>query len=169
MQSLGRWWAGNGLYGEEVSHGAHGSRQFEIGRVHNFFGERTAARYADRLRAMVRLAASGSTRSARLRAAKVFGAREFVARIVDHLIRLHFRRSIGQHAGDLFREHDYHEQHKRFHYPGGEKPAVRKYSVRSFARQTLTGAPESWPDGGKKTRARAKTTRRGAWGHRGDG
>ena len=57
--------------------------------------------------------AAGTAVHAGLRSAQVFGAREFVAGVVDHFIRTHLRRRVGAKAIDLPRENGNHKQQER--------------------------------------------------------
>jgi hypothetical protein len=61
------------------------------------------------LSAMMRFLPTGAAARAGLGAAEVFGARKFVARIVDHFIGLYLRRGVGTKPGDLPRNYDHDE------------------------------------------------------------
>jgi len=103
MQAFGgrRW--NHVLELEKIRHGVGRRGQLEIRRVHDSWRKRRSASDANGLRAVVSFAASGAAGCARFRATQIFGARQFVRRIVNDFVRLQRRRGIGTQAGDLGR------------------------------------------------------------------
>jgi len=95
---------------------------------------------------MVRLFASSSTCGAGLRAAQILRARQFVARVIDHLIRLDFGRSVRKQPGYLSRQHNHHEKEKGLDHPGSQQTSIGKNAVGSLPSQPFTRATESGTD-----------------------
>jgi hypothetical protein len=62
---------------------------------------------------MVSFLAASAAIHAGLRSTQVFGAREFVAGVVDHFIRTHLRCGVGTEAIYLPRKNGNHKQQKR--------------------------------------------------------
>jgi hypothetical protein len=87
MQTLRRRRRRGGLEGQQVGDCGARSRKFEGRSIDNLLRKRTASRHTDRLRAVVDLVATGASRAARLSAAEILGARQFVGRVIDHFIR----------------------------------------------------------------------------------
>ncbi len=105
MQAFRRRRAGaGGFEGEQIGDGARGGRKFEVGSVDNFRSERAAASYVNGLGAVMRFVTAGAAGGSGLGAAKVFGARQFVAGIIDHFIGLYLGWGVGAKLGNLLRE-----------------------------------------------------------------
>ena len=75
--------------------------------------ERITASHANRLRSMVRLLATGAAARSGLSAAEVFGARQFVRRVVDDFIGAQLRCGVGAQAVNLPRKNHDDEQQER--------------------------------------------------------
>lgn len=87
-------------------------------------------------------AAGGSSRGA----AQVFGARQFVAGVVDHFIGLYLRCGVGTELRNLLRDYDQDEHYERFQQQRSQQACVGENTVRSFACQARTGAGEGGAD-----------------------
>ena len=146
-QALGRRCSGRGLHGQKVGDCGAGRGKFKVGSVDHFRSQRGASSYADRLRAVMSLAATSTASRASLRAAHILSAREFVAGVVDHLVRDKFRRSVGTHVGDLPRKNHHNENQKRFQQQRGRHVPMRGNTVRSFASQARPRAGKCGADG----------------------
>ena len=72
--------------------------------------QRSAARYMNGLGAMTCFLTAGAAGGAGLRAAEVFGPRQFVAGIIDHFIGFQLRWSVGPKLVNLSRKNDDDEQ-----------------------------------------------------------
>jgi hypothetical protein len=66
---------------------------------------------------VVRFLASGAAGGARLGAAKVFGARQFVAGVIDDFVGFQLCRSVGAKLVNLPRENDDDEQQEQLQRP----------------------------------------------------
>ena len=95
--------------------------------------ERTTASHANRLRSMVRLLAAGAAAGSGLSAAQVFGARQFVGRVVDDFIGAQLRCGVGAQAVNLPRKNHDDEQQERLQQKRTEQSTVRENAKRSFA------------------------------------
>jgi len=96
---------------------------------------------------MVRFLAAGAAGRTCLGAAKVFGAWQFVAGVIDHFIRTHLGWRVGTEPGDLWRNDYDDEQQKRIQQPRSEHAPVRENTVGSFTGQACAGAGKSRTDG----------------------
>lgn len=94
------------------------------------------------------LLTSGAAGDAGLSSAEVFGARQFVAGVVDHFVGLQLGRGVGTQAGNLPRKNRDDEQQERLKQQRSQHAAVGKNAVRSFAREARSGASERRTDGG---------------------
>jgi hypothetical protein len=109
VQPIGGWRGGGrrhlrfGFESEKIGYRVAG-REFEIGSVNDFSGERAAASDVNSLRAMMRLLASGAGGGSGARSAEVFGTRKFVTGVIDNFVRLKLRGSVGTKAVDLARK-----------------------------------------------------------------
>jgi hypothetical protein len=66
------------------------------------------------LGSVMRFMTTGAAGGSGLSAAEVFGARQFVAGVIDHFIGLHLGWRVGAQLGDLLRDYDQDEQYERF-------------------------------------------------------
>ena len=148
MQAFRRRWSGDGLEGEQVGDGAGGSWEFEIGRIDDFLGERCAASDVDSLGTVMGFPSAGMAGCAGLSAAQIFGAGEFVSRVVDDFVGLETGCGVGTEAGNLSRNEYQHEKQKGFQEQGGDQAAVREDAVGSFTGETSAGAGEGGTDVG---------------------
>ena len=82
-QAFGGGRSGKRFEGEQIGYRGIGMRQIYFRSVHNFFGRRVAARYADGLRAMVSLLTAGASGLAGLGSAAVLSLRQLVAGVID--------------------------------------------------------------------------------------
>ena len=94
------------------------------------------------------LLTSGAAGGAGLSSAEVFGARQFVAGIVDHFVGLQLGRGVGTKAGNLTRKNRDDEQQKRLNQQRSQHAAVGKNAVRSFTREARSGTSKRRTDGG---------------------
>ena len=140
--------SGIGLESEQVGNGFIGGGKLEVRSIDHLRRQRSAASHANRLSAVTCFLASGAARSPGLRSTQVFGARQFVAGIVNHFIGFQLRRRVGSKLVDLLRKNDHHKQQERLQQPRSEDAHVRENSVRGFASQAFARAPECRPDGG---------------------
>ena len=85
-------------------------RQIYLGSVHNSLTGLVAARYANRLRAVMGLLTSGASRLAGLRSAAVLSLRQFVAGIIDDVPLWTSGKSRDLKSGKVFGEHDERDQ-----------------------------------------------------------
>jgi len=99
VQAFRRGRSGDGLESEKVSDCICGRWKFEIRSVHDFAGERFAARDLDGLSTVVGLLTTGVASRAGLSAAQIFGARQFVAGVIDDFVGLKAGWCIGAEAG----------------------------------------------------------------------
>src|SRR5580700_8504264 len=84
------------------------------------------------LGSVMRFMASGAPGGSGLGAAQVFGARQFVAGIIDHFIGLHLGWSVRAKLGNLLRDNDQDKQHERFQQQGSEHACVGENTIRSL-------------------------------------
>jgi hypothetical protein len=73
-----------------------------------------------------------------LSAAEVFGARQFVARVVDHFIGLQFGRRVGTEPKYLPRKNDNNEEQERLQQQRSEHSPVWEETMRSLTCQART-------------------------------
>jgi hypothetical protein len=99
------------------------------------------------LSAVMRFPAAGAAGGAGLGAAEIFGARQFVAGVVDYFIGLQPGWSVGAKAGNLPRENHDDEQEERFQKERRHHAPVREKTVGSFTGQARTTTSESRTDG----------------------
>jgi len=100
------------------------------------------------LGSVMRFLTAGAAGGSGLRAAKVFGARQFVARIVNNFIRTHLGWRVGTELGNLSGKNRDDEQQERLQHERSEHSPVGENTVRSFASQACTGAGKGGTDGG---------------------
>jgi hypothetical protein len=96
---------------------------------------------------MMSFLASSAAGGGGLRAAKIFGARQFVARVVDHFVGLQLRRRIGPQLINLTGKHDEDKEQEGLQKQRGEHSAVGENAVGSFAGKAAAGAGKGWADG----------------------
>jgi hypothetical protein len=72
--------------------------------------------------------------------AKVFGAGQLVAGVVDHLIGFQLRRRVWTELVDLARYHDDHKKQKQLQQDRGDHSAVRENADGSFSSQARARA-----------------------------
>jgi hypothetical protein len=87
---------------------------------------------------MMRFLTSSASRGAGLGAAEVFGAGQFIARVVDDAIGLQPGRSVGAKAVNLLRKNDEDEHAERFQQQRGNHAPVGSDPVWSFPGQSRT-------------------------------
>jgi hypothetical protein len=109
---------------QQIRYRIGGRRQLEIRGIDDFFGERSAASDTNGLRAVVSFLASRSCSFSCLRSTEVFGARKFVAGIVDNFVRMKLGRRVGAKAVDLARESDRGEYQEQLQKQARNKPTV---------------------------------------------
>ena len=130
MQPLGWRWPRIGLEGEQVGDGCAGRRKVEIGGVNHLRRERTAASHANGLGSVMPLLAASMPSRARLCAAKIICARQFVSGVVDNFVGAQLRRGVGAQTVDLTRNNHDHRQKERLqqkrsqHSPVGENSSL---------------------------------------------
>ncbi len=107
--------SGVGLEGEQVGNGLNGGRKFKVWSVDDLRCERAAAGHVNGLGAVMRFLASGASGLAGLRAAQVFGTRQFVAGVIDDFVRLDLGRGIRTQAVNLARHDDGNEHQETLH------------------------------------------------------
>src|SRR5216684_842265 len=93
------------------------------------------------------LLSTSTSGAAGSRAAEVFGPRQLVARVIEHVVGRQLRRDIRAHASEPCRQKNGGEQQKRFHDPGGQHASVWKNPVRSFTGQARRRSGEGGSDG----------------------
>jgi hypothetical protein len=99
------------------------------------------------LRTMMRFQATGASGGARLGAAQVFGARQFITRVVDHFIGTHSGYGVWSEAGNLAGKNDDDEHQESFEQQCTNQASVGKKAVRSFAGEPCAGAGKGRSDG----------------------
>ncbi len=97
---------------------------------------------------VMRFVASGAAGDSGLGAAQVFGARQFVAGVIDHFIGLHLGRSVGTKLGNLLRDNDQNKQNECFEQQRGQHARVGENAVRSFTSQARARAGKGRTDRG---------------------
>jgi hypothetical protein len=81
------------------------------------------------------LPASGAASRASLRAAHILSARQFIAGVVDHLVRNELRRGVGAHVSNLPRKNHHNEKQERFQQQRCGRASIRGNTVRRFTSQ----------------------------------
>ena len=104
MKSLCRRRAGIGFERKQVGDRAGGRRKFKVRSIDNSWGQRAAAGHANGLGAVMRFLPAGAAVDSGLRAAQVFGTRQFVAGVVNHFIWTKLRCSVGAESLNLPRK-----------------------------------------------------------------
>jgi hypothetical protein len=123
-------------------------RELELGSVGDRFGRLLAAGYVDGLRGVMSLPTSSASGFAGLSAAAIFGLRQFVAGVVDHIpLRMRGRKRHLHAEVALGKNDEHHEEHE-FQQPGCEHSAIGKHSDWRFAREMLWRAGEREREGG---------------------
>jgi hypothetical protein len=151
VQTLRRRRSGaGGLEGEKVGDGAGGGGQSKIRSVDDLLCERPAASDVNRLSTVMRFPATSAAFDASLGAAQIFGAWQFVARVIDHFIGLQPGRSIGTEVSNLLRKNYQDKDKECFQQDRSEHAAVGKNTVRGFASQAPFRAGKGRADGGSK-------------------
>ena len=102
----------------------------------------------DGLGSVMRIVTTGAAGGSGLCAAQVFGARQFVAGIIDHFIRTHFGCRVGAQFINLAWKNYHNKDQEGFQQEGGKRSSVGENTVRGFAGQARTGAGEGGADGG---------------------
>jgi len=123
-------------------------RQVKFGSVDDGFARFVATSYADGLRMMVGLLASGASGFARLRSAAVFRLRQFVAGVINYVLLWMSWRQRQFETDKAFGEHDHCDQQKTFQQPGDEHAAIGKHAHGSFSGQAFWRAGEGGAEGG---------------------
>ena len=100
------------------------------------------------LGSMMGFVTAGAAGSSGLGAAKIFGARQFVAGVIDYFIGTHLGCGVRTEAGNLARNHYDDKQQEGLENPTGQHARVGENAVRSFAGQARAGAGEGRADGG---------------------
>lgn len=95
---------------------------------------------------MARFLASGSGGLSGFCSAEIFGARQFVAGIVNHFIRPQFRRSVGTETIDFARQSQPREQQSQLQKQRSGETAIRHSAGWSFTGERRPGARESGTD-----------------------
>jgi hypothetical protein len=96
---------------------------------------------------VARFSAAGPAGGSGLGAAKVFGARKFVATVIDHIMAGESWRHEGLYLGNLYLHGDCGKNQKRLHHVGGNHDAEGNQSKGRFARQAALGAHQGWAYG----------------------
>src|SRR5260370_27200414 len=96
---------------------------------------------------MMGLLSTSASGAAGARAAEVFGPRQLVARVIEHVVGRQLRRDIRAHESQPCRQKDGGNQQKRFHDPRGQHASVWKNAVRSFTGQARRRSGEGGSDG----------------------
>src|ERR1700687_3449344 len=107
-------------------------RQVYFGSVDNFLAGLVAARYANRLRAVMGLLTTGASGSARLRSAAVLSLRQFVAGIIDDVPLRTSGKSRDLKCGKVFGENDECDQQKQLKQPRRKHAAIREHADGRF-------------------------------------
>ncbi len=139
-------WAGVRFEREQVGYCIRGGGKFKVGSVDDLRRERATASHVNGLGAVVRFAAAGAASGAGLCAAQIFGARQFVAGVVNHFIGLQLGHSVGAKLVDLPRDNDNNEQQKQLQQPRSQHAPVGENAVRSFPGQASAGAGKGGTD-----------------------
>jgi len=113
VQTFGRSRAGIRLEGEQIGDGFAGRWEFKVGSVDDLRRKPAAACHVNGLSAVMRFLASGAAGGTGLGAAEIFGARQFVAGVVDHFVRFQLCRRVGAKLVNLPRENDNDEQQEQ--------------------------------------------------------
>jgi hypothetical protein len=111
----GSWVGGRllGLEGEQVSYCSGSGREFKVGSIDDSWGERASTGYVDGLGSVMRFVTTGATGGSGLGSAKVFGARQLVAGVVDDFIGTHPGCCVGAEMVNLSgKNHDYEQQER---------------------------------------------------------
>ena len=140
MEAFRRGRAGVGLNGKQVGDRFGGGRKFEVRSVDDIRRHRAAASHVNGLGAVMRFLAAGVAGRARLGAAEVLGARQFIAGVIEHLIGTHLRRGVGTEAVNLPRKNYQDEQYEQLHEERHDHAPIRHESVRSLTGQPRTRA-----------------------------
>ena len=100
------------------------------------------------LGSMMGFVTAGAAGSSGLGAAKIFGARQFVAGVIDHFMGPYLGCGVRTEPGNLARNHDDDKQQEGLENPTGQHARVGENTVRSFARQARARVGEGGTDGG---------------------
>jgi hypothetical protein len=123
-------------------------RQVQFGCVHYGFARLIAAGYADGLRVVVGLLASGASGFAGLRSPAVLRLRQFVAGVINYVL-LRMTWGQGQFETDkALGKHDQCDEQKTFKQPGDEHAAIGEHADGRFSGQALGRTSESRTKGG---------------------
>ncbi len=107
MQAFRRGRAGGGLKGKQVGDCVRGGKEFKVRSVDDFRRQRTAASHVNGLGAVMRFLTAGVAVGARLSAAEVLGARQFVAGVINNFVGAQLGWSVGTELSNLPRKnHD---------------------------------------------------------------
>jgi hypothetical protein len=110
VEAFCRGRAGVGLDRKQVGDCVGGGRKFKVGGIDDTPCHRSAASHVNGLSAVMRFLASSAAGRARLGAAEILRAGQFVAGVVKHLVGIYLRRGVGTEVVDLPREHYQDEQ-----------------------------------------------------------
>jgi hypothetical protein len=102
----------------------------------------------DGLGSVMRFVTTGAASGSGLGAAKVFGARQFVAGVIDDFIGTHLGHRVGTHLGNLSGKNHDDKQQECLQQHCGDHSAIRRDAMRSFASQARAGAGKGGADGG---------------------
>lgn len=123
-------------------------RQVQFRSVDYGLAGPVAAGYADGLRMVVSLLASGASGFAGLRSASVLRSRQFVAGVINYIL---LRMTWGQwefKTHKAFGEYDHCDQQKALQQPGDEHPAIREHAHGRFSGQAFWRTGEGGAEGG---------------------
>jgi hypothetical protein len=98
-----------GFEGEQVSHRARAGRKFKVGGVDDFRREGSAASYVNGLSSVMGFVTASATGGSGLGASQIFGAREFVAGVIEHFIGPYLGCGVRTKLGDFLWDYDQDE------------------------------------------------------------
>jgi hypothetical protein len=96
----------------------------------------------------MRFVTTGAAGGSGLGAAKVFGARQLVAGIIDDFIGTYLGCGVGTEVGNLSGKNDDDEEQERLQQHCRDHSPIRGDAKRGFAGQARTGAGKGGTDGG---------------------
>src|SRR5664279_1980669 len=124
--------------------------EIHLGSVDYFFAGAVAACNANGLGTVMSLLPTCGSGRSRVRSAAIFGARQFVSRIVNDVPVLASWKSRNLETYKSCRQHDDREQQKAFQKPNGEHASIRKDANRRFSSQSFRGTGQRGLYGGFK-------------------